>query len=450
MARLQPLHCVSNNLQRRFNRYRRALWFSLSALVCLSVAVASACESPPTPPPASLPVFPGAQGFGIFTKAGRGGSILRVTNLNDSGPGSLRAAVTATGPRTIIFDVSGTILLKDWIYVRNPFITIAGQSAPSPGITLRGAGISVETNDVLIRHLRIRVGDAAAGPWPGNRDGFQILGAKSYNVVLDHLSVSWAVDETGSSWYSPVRDVTISNSILSEGLNHSACGCSYAKGLLIGAGAKNISIIGNLFAHNLERHPRILADTSVLLVNNLMYNVSKVHTWLGDSTQTAAKPVSFTSVGNLYIRGPNSQANVALEVLGGAWSTGSKIYLANNLAPNGVLYKNYAPTDLRVSSPPIWTNPLTVRDVTLVESWVLQNAGARPLDRDSVDKRTVSEVSNRSGQIIDHPEQVGGWPFLQQNYRPLALPTNPNGDDDSDGYTNLEELLNTLAAKVTG
>src|SRR5690606_6707929 len=124
------------------------------------------------------PVLPGLTGFGITTPAGRGGEVLRVTNLNASGPGSLRAAIETPGPRVIVFEVSGTISLTKNLYVREPFVTIAGQTAPSPGITIRGAGLFVLTHDVLVQHLRIRPGDALDGPRMDNRDAVAIGSAQ--------------------------------------------------------------------------------------------------------------------------------------------------------------------------------------------------------------------------------------------------------------------------------
>jgi hypothetical protein len=134
-----------------------------------------------------LPVFPGAEGFGTITRAGRGGRIIRVTNLSDRGQGSLREAIDAKGPRVIVFEVGGNINLKSHLKIRNPYVTVAGQTAPQPGITLTGASLSIKTHDVLIQHLRIRVGDRAIGPPPEDRDGIKIQGSKSaaaevYNI----------------------------------------------------------------------------------------------------------------------------------------------------------------------------------------------------------------------------------------------------------------------------
>src|SRR5688572_14531451 len=158
---------------------------------------------------AQLPVIPGIYGFGVDTPAGRGGRVIRVTNLEASGEGSLDACARASGPRICVFEVSGTIRMTRNLHVAQPFITIAGQTAPSPGINIRGAGISVSTHDVLIQHLRVRVGDDLDGPAGTNRDGLGIANEASppYNVVIDHCSFSWSIDEAISTWYE-VGDIT--------------------------------------------------------------------------------------------------------------------------------------------------------------------------------------------------------------------------------------------------
>jgi len=170
-----------------------------------------------------IPVIPGAVGFGITTPAGRGGQIYRVTNLNNSGTGSLRACIEASGPRTCIFEVSGAIWLTPPLKLNTPNITIAGQTAPSPGIELRNAALLVVASDVLIQHIRIRVGDDPSGTPYENRDALQIEGPGgrlTQNVVVDHSSFSWATDET-ATLYSLWDNITLSNNIFSDALHDS-------------------------------------------------------------------------------------------------------------------------------------------------------------------------------------------------------------------------------------
>jgi hypothetical protein len=147
-----------------------------------------------------LAVFPGAEGFGSTTRAGRGGDVIRVTNLSDAGPGSLRTALQREGARIVVFEVGGTIELDSPITIQQPFLSLAGQTAPDPGITLKGSGIVISTHDVLVQHIRSRPGDGSVGTAPENRDGISVVGspdgsADVYNVVVDHCSVSWAIDE---------------------------------------------------------------------------------------------------------------------------------------------------------------------------------------------------------------------------------------------------------------
>ena len=366
-----------------------------------------------------------------------------MTNLNDSGSGSLRAAIDASGPRIIVFEVSGTISLAADLKIYNPYITIAGQTAPSPGITLKGASLRLRTHDILVQHIRIRVGDDPNGPSPDNRDCFSIDQSGIYNIVFDHVSSSWAIDEVGSTWY-PLHDVTISNSIIAEGLSNSLHPKGeHSKGLLIGNYSTNIAVIGNLLASNVERGPRIESGSSVV-VNNVIYNIgSSVYMAIG----TSAGSSSVSAVGNAFIDGPNTPSGVMpIEVRSDA-SSGTKVYASDNIGSKTIL-TNHASFNPVVSTAPIWPSWLTVLPSSSVESSVLAHCGARPADRDAVDARITSEVKSRTGYIIDSQNDVGGWPKLAENHRTFNIPANPNGDDDGDGYTNIEEVLQQMAAAV--
>ena len=229
----------------------------------------------------AIPVIPGAAGFGIETKAGRGGTVYRVTNLNASGSGSLKACVDATVPRTCVFEVSGTIRLTSDLVIRNDQIRIAGQTAPSPGIMIRGAGILIIASGVLIQHIRVRPGDDTNGPSPDNRDALKISGTSTRpvrNVIIDHCSFSWSIDEIASTW-GPHDNITFSNNIFAEPLNESlhpqydgTGTMPHGFGVLYGpANGGGITFVGNLMAHVVERNP--LSRAAVLvMVNNLVYN----------------------------------------------------------------------------------------------------------------------------------------------------------------------------------
>ena len=228
---------------------------------------------------AAVPAFPGAEGFGTATPGGRGGRVCTVTNLNNAGPGSLRSCVDMAGPRYVVFRTGGTIVLETRLNVTNPFITIAGQTAPGGGITLRMDPVSptdlgtmdVLTHDVVIRYLRFRPGNGTTGK--DSDDALAIVNPGVSNVVVDHCSFSWAVDENVNT-YDGTTDITISNSIIAEGLNNSGHPRgAHSKGLLAGGvGAHNVSIHHNLFVSNVDRNPQVSGVSVADVRNNVVYN----------------------------------------------------------------------------------------------------------------------------------------------------------------------------------
>jgi hypothetical protein len=394
-----------------------------------------------------LPVIPGLSGFGVDTPAGRGGTIVRVTTLADRGEGSFRAALATPGRRVIVFEVAGTIELSDDLVIAEPFITVAGQTAPSPGVTLRGAGLRIVTHDVLVQHLRIRVGNDSAGPRLENRDGLQILGPRAFNVVIDHVSVSWAVDEGVSTWY-PVRDVTIANSIVAEGLLHAGHpNGEHSTGVLVGDHAIRVAVIGNLLAHNNRRNPMAKGQTASFIANNLIYDPGVVAIHLGNSDRSG--PHRAAIVGNVFTPGP-STSTTALVTLQPNLHEDTRLHVSGNVAPALLAGAQSLAFDPLADHAPLWPEGFAAWPAADVEQWVLTHAGARPADRDTVDRRLVTEVADQTGRIIDRPEEVGGWPALTPAHQPLELPPLPHGDDDGDGYTNLEEWLHERAARVEG
>ncbi|RKY26349.1 MAG: right-handed parallel beta-helix repeat-containing protein [Planctomycetota bacterium] len=392
----------------------------------------------------NLPAFPGAEGFGADTPGGRGGRVIRVTTLADSGPGSLREAIGVREPRTIIFEVGGTIQLESDLNIWSPFLTVAGQTAPSPGVTITGNCLRVETHDVVIQHLRFRGGANNSFAIPGSSDGSREV----YNVIVSHCSISWATNKNLNIWYPSVHDVTIRNCIVSESLPYPMSG--NRMGFLIGDHAKRIAVIGNLFAHNSRRNPAPFGDTSTLIVNNVVYNPGSgpIHFQDGNGSGSLIASV----VGNVVIPGQDTPAQWCkpdqcppIHILNST-AQGTRIYLADNEAPGrtedpwsvALVETSF---DVKANSPPVWVAPLTVRDSSGVLGWVLTNAGARPWNRDAADARVISDVLNGTGRLINSPEDVGGSPDLEPSRRALNLPAYPNGDDDRDGYTNLEEWL---------
>jgi hypothetical protein len=427
----------------------------------------------------ALPIIPGAAGFGMDTKAGRGGRVYRVTNLNSDGSGSLKACVDGTVPRTCIFDVSGAIRLTADLTIRNNQLRIAGQTAPSPGIMIRGAGIKIVASDVLIQHIRVRPGDSSTGPAPDNRDALKITGTSTRpvrNVVIDHCTFSWSIDEVASAW-GPHDNITFSNNIFSEPLNDSlhpqydgSGTMPHGFGVIFGqASYSSITFYGNLLAHIVERNPLSRAY-ELVNVNNIVYNRANLDVDL----QSEDRKVTKNSVrSNVFLRGPNfvRESKPIYVTTTGSYMLGygSKVYVYDNNAPDsGSSYSELVALTggdvidnlMTTTTIPVWNTGLVARKTAdnAVYYWVLNNAGARPTDRDSVDKRVVSSVRNRTGQIINCVssngttrcnKNGGGWPSYAYNRRALTLPSN-YASIASNGYSNLENWLNTMDKSING
>lgn len=413
----------------------------------------------------ALPAFPGAVGFGSDTPGGRSGILIEVTNLNAIGPGSFREACETPGSRIVVFRTGGTITITSPIEIRNPYITIAGQTAPGDGITIRGAAILITTHDVIIRGIRIRVGDDPSGPSYENRDALQIQGQANppYNVIIDHCSLSWAVDEILTIWDPGNHDITISNTIISEALYDSFHPDGpHSKGSLVDQDIKRISYIGNLFVHNDERNPRV-RFTSGVIVNNVVYNSM----WRDVDIDfgTAAQTISI--VGNYFIKGNNHNGNAKSIFIRNGLIADTKIFVDDNdcsdyRTGNCVVNRNIGFNPI-VDTAPIWPAGLGAMPSSEALEWVLFNAGARPEDPDSVDARIISDVENITGSIIDSQDQVGGWPDLKHGTPPQDAdhdgmpnswenehslnpndPADGNKDRNGDGYTNIEEYINAF------
>lgn len=372
----------------------------------------------------ALPAFPEAQGFGSSAIGGRGGRVIPVTNLNDRGSGSLRAAIEAEGSRIIVFEVSGTITLDSGLKIRNPYVTIAGQTAPGSGITLRNsphsasAPLTVKTHDVVLRYLRSRPGSNPNET--GNLDALTIAGqpGEVYNIMVDHCSLSWATDEVVSTFYD-VHDVTIQWSIISEGLDcatHIEKGerqC-HSMGLLLGsAGSKNISIHHNLFAHNRRRNPLVKTAGVTDIVNNVIYNSGSGENSLAPTLVLGDYgniPVNY--VGNYFKPGVNSGAV--------DWFIDTKnepvsVYIEGNRAVRDIIEPNSAQwlTRRRHPAPTVTTTSAQVAYQQVLEragaTCGLNSKGGFEFNRDPIDKRIVAEVRQGTGHIINDPLEVGGW-----------------------------------------
>ena len=433
---------------------------------------------------AAIPSFPGAEGAGAFTPGGRGGKVFEVTNIGDSGPGSLRQAIEAEGPRIVVFRISGIIMLEKLLTISNPYITIAGQTAPGDGICIRGQTTEINTHDVVLRYLRFRRGNI--------KDRNDALGGYPVgNIIVDHCSTSWGLDENfslyrymkempgGPDKKMPVENLTIQWCISSEALdlNNHAFGATW--------GGKNCSFHHNLFACNTGRNPSIGWGDHFDFRNNVLFN------WRHRTVDGGDASSMVNIVANYYKPGPAVNEGAVryricrpqhLDMYSEAKREG-KWYVADNFVvgyprvtadnwDGGVQFDN-APTQAEIkalitkvrASAPAPASPIIQQSAEQAYELVLARAGATLPKRDPVDKRIISIV--RTGKptfkngIIDIPSDVGGWPQYKSSPAPADSdhdgmpdtwekkyslkwndPSDGAEDSDSDGYTNVEEWLN--------
>lgn len=417
----------------------------------------------------ALPAFPGAEGFGSSTPGGRGGRVIEVTNLNDSGPGSFREAVTASEPRIVVFRVAGTISLKSQVQIDNPFLTIAGQTAPGDGITIKVDSsvngkmpIKISTNDVIVRYLRVR-----PGPSPldiGNLDALDIDSAK--NVIIDHCSFSWATDEVVTIAAS--NNVTVQWSIIAEGLNNATHPeGAHSKGLhLRESNTGNISLHHNLLAHNYDRNPNITPDGVVDFVNNIIYDGTR----LTEMKDKFGEPRA-NIVGNYYKPGPGTVSTKYEVFYYSSTNSHPKVYVKGNIGPHRL--SDSLPEEDIVQPIDRWMIELIRFDTPIITTTsaftayeqVLAKVGATLPVRDAHDLRVINDVKNRTGKLIDNPSEVGGWLVMKSGT--IASDSDRDGMSDSyeilkgldpkdpsdgrkfasSGYTNVEEYLNGLTGE---
>lgn len=422
---------------------------------------------------------PHFQGPGSDTPGGRGGDVLRVTNLNDSGPGSFRAAVTADEPRIVVFEVSGTIELTSRLVIDDSRLTIAGQSAPSPGITINAkCGIRLEASDVVIQHVRIRRGDYSLC---GDLDTVWVRN-NAARIVFDHVSLSWGVDGTldfnAASGPEPT-DILVVDSIISETLR-----CSiyveidptrqcHSRAMLLAPNVdegSNMTLARNLFAHHSSRYPAVSGGWDVTNVNNVMYNyapdtarhgpVSYINGPGGSFATTAVNHIA--QIGTVAIAGPDTPADT-LTIRTQNLYPGSTMYLRDNIGEQMTGSRGDAQWDgvwdsgrrsnadgFRIDTEPSYLRDWNILPSSTTEAQVLENAGARPADRDAIDARVVSDVRRRGGQLIDSQNEIGGLPNLARNNRSLTVPANPHRVVDAAGRTAVEAWLETMAQGVEG
>ncbi|MGW8314799.1 MAG: pectate lyase family protein [Bacteroidales bacterium] len=435
---------------------------------------------------AQIPAFPGAEGHAKYVTGGRGGTVLQVTNLNDSGEGSLRAAVEASGPRTVVFRISGTIQLESRLNISNDSITIAGQTAPGDGITLRDYPVYVGADNVIIRFLRFRMGDAA------QQEADALWGRYQKNIIIDHCSMSWSTDECVSFYQN--EDFTLQWCIVAESLRNSVHekGAHGYGGIW---GGKRASFHHNLLAHNDSRNPRlgenrgeVFALTDLVdLRNNVIYN------WGGNSCY-GGEAMNVNIVNCYYKAGPATitQSRIVgidklldhgfpiTDTWGKFYIDGNVLTASERATEDNWTYGVYNQISsvygelteeekeaMRMSEP---HDPGEIFTHTAEEAYdlVLRHAGAS-LVRDSVDLHILHDAetgtatymdggNGSTNGIIDTQDAVGGWPELNSAPAPVDAdsdgmpdewevargldpedPGDGNLDRIGDGYTNLEE-----------
>ncbi|PUV25290.1 pectate lyase family protein [Sphingobacterium athyrii] len=435
---------------------------------------------------AQLPAFPGAEGYGRFATGGRLGDVYHVANLHDDGSGSLRYGLeTARGPRTIVFDISGNILLSKKLVVNASNLTIAGQTAPGGGITLAGNSLYIKADDVIIRYIRVRFGDKSGQ----QADAISIIGGK--NIILDHVSASWSIDETLSCQSDHVDLLTVQWCMISESLQNSLHKKgSHGYGGIIGATRQ--SFHHNLYAHHSSRSPKVTGrrHCEVDFRNNVIYNWGFNNCYDGTASY-------MNWVNNYYKPGPATEQKVTQRIF--QLSDAEIADVKNNSPKDSKVYETalYAEGNFVVGSPdvtkdnwaggidfvngasevknraksPAFPAPMITQQTALnAYPLVVASAGAS-FSRDAIDQRIAQEVLTgtytygKKG-LIDSPNDVKGLPLLTTLPPPLdtdqdGMPDewekknslDPNEPDDRNhyaatGYTMLEVYLNELLSNT--
>jgi hypothetical protein len=442
--------------------------------------------------------FPTAEGYGKYTVGGRGGTVYEVTNLNDSGVGSLRAAVEASGPRTVVFRVSGTINLTKNLQINNPNITIAGQTAPGDGICLKKYPLIIAANQVIIRYLRVRLGGESGD------DSDAVSGRFVSNVILDHISASWSVDETMSVYHC--ENITIQWCLIAESMYNS----NHVKGAHgFGGiwGSNNSSYHHNLLAHNSSRNPRMASGTlNFDFRNNVIYNWGYNSTYGGEQQQVGDVNHAYSNinlVANYYKPGPATKpgtnayriANPSYRDVKtdyGKWYIAKNVVVGNAAVTadnwNGGVQPQGGNADLPLIKLAAPWEAMPINEQTAEEAYnaVLEHVGCSFPVRDAVDLHIINDTKTGTAShegatykqtqtladpkkicgIIDTPSDSGGWPVLNSLPAPTdtdhdGIPDNwekahgLNPNDPNDGklysydinYTNLELYLNSLISK---
>jgi hypothetical protein len=430
-------------------------------------------------PQAEIPSFPGAEGGGMYSFGGRGGKVITVTNLNDDGPGSFRWACEQGGARIVVFNVSGIIHLKSPITVRAPYITIAGQTAPGDGVCIAGETVAINTHDVVVRHMRFRRGET----WVGRRDD-SFGGNPVGNIMLDHCSCSWGLDENISFYRHmyqagptypeqklPTVNVTIQNTISAKALDI----YNHAFGSTLGG--ENCAFVRNLWASNAGRNPSVGWNGIFNFVNNVVFNW--VHRSMDGGDWSALynvynnyyKPGPATNikepVGHRFVKPEAGLSRNAKKKYGRVYCNGN--IMEGNDSVSADNWKGVQIEDLdgtgEYKSSMYWSKPFPHPYYSLMTAkeaydFVLTHVGATIPTRDIIDTRIIDEVKTRQPYydkkakpdtaqfkyrrlpkdswtigIITDPQQMSGYPRYKGK---------PYKDSDGDGMPDAWETAHGL------
>lgn len=436
------------------------------------------------------PAFPGAEGGGMYTTGGRGGKVIYVTSLEDTNTqGTLRWAINQTGARTIMFKVSGIIELKSRLSISKGDLTIAGQTAPGDGICIKNYEMVVNADNVIIRYMRFRLGDLITTHEPD-----ALWGRERKNIIIDHCSVSWSIDEC-ASFYSN-DNFTMQWCYITESLNSSLHGKgNHGYGAIWGG--KNATFHHNLLAHHNSRNPRFNGwkrsgiPTNPFDEERVDYRNNVIYNW-GDNSAYGGENGKYNIVANYYKYGPATKSSIRSKIVqvdmdsdpvtfnpgyGSFYVTDNYVYgnstvTGNNWHKDGVKFASGVTQAMAQALTPFDCYSITQHTAEIAYEKVLEYGGAS-LSRDAVDSRISNEVKNgtytyvgsvtgKKG-IIDSQSDAGGWPV----YNSTAAATDSDNDGipdgwlnanypgktsnelNEEGYTYLEVYINSLVQQIT-
>jgi len=372
---------------------------------------------------------------GTATRGGlvKGARIIRIHNLKDDGQGSLRAALRKPCPCVIVFDVGGVIELSSDLRISNGHTTIAGQTAPSPGIFIRGAKIRISANDVVVQHISISPVTTSLKV-EKEIDAIGVLACeqcspKLSDIRLENVSAGWSTDEVIGLWGKGISGITIRNSLIAEGLDVAGHPKGHhSMGILIGGSVQGVEVAGNLFASNDRRNPVVGAGASAYVANNYVYNPGKsaLHIY-GDPSDHRTRA---TFIGNVVRRGPDTALLMQAVQVPEDFeqpSKGADFYLADNHCCSGMagIPEPLPRLPSIVDAPPVTSSTWKPMPADKVWIWVSEHAGSRPRERSINDSRIFEYVDQGRGKIINNPADVGGYPLIEPNERRADVPSDP-------------------------